>query len=210
MKCLFLFALIALMSINSRAQFSKGENLLGGNFYISNNSGSPILYGPSTFVENSKAFEIAATPQLIYFFSNNNAVGLLGGFHHYKNEQGFGQKYVVNGFDLGGFFKHYSFFYKSLGLAYQAGINYAQSKEEGQGAKYKISLSSIQISPNIVYRFTKHFSMEYVFGKAGVGRSVLKDINNNLKMEKTDFFVGFFNGLNVSAYYVFSKKNKEQ
>lgn len=110
MKCLFLFSLIAFLSFNSRAQFAKRETLLGGNFYVSNNSGSPIIYGPSAFVEHSKAFEIAATPQLIYFFSNNNAIGLLGGFHHYKNEQGFGQKYVVDGFDLGGFFKHYSFF----------------------------------------------------------------------------------------------------
>lgn len=194
----------------AKAQFSKDEALLGGNFYIANNSNNPIANGPLVFIENYKAFEIAATPQLIYFFRNNNAMGVLVGFHHYEYEYEPDRKYNANGFDLGAFYKHYSFFYKGLGLAYQAGLNYAQSKEEGQGAKYKISLSSIQVIPNIVYRFTPHFSMEFVFGKAGLSRSVLRDINNNSKIDRTDFFVGFFNGVSVSAYYVFSKKAKEQ
>ena len=132
MKVFLLVALITLLVINSNAQFSKGETLLGGNFYITNNSGSPIINGPSVFVDNYKDLEIAATPQLIYFFSDNNAVGILGGFHHYKYEQGPDQKYEMNGFDLGAFYKHYSFFYKGLGLAYQVGGNYAQSKEEGR------------------------------------------------------------------------------
>jgi len=209
MKRFLLFALIALFVIHSKAQFAKGETLLGGNFYLTNNSGSPIIYGPLVFVANSKYFEITAKPQLIYFFGNNKAVGLLGGFHHYDYQQGVNQNYAGNGFDLGAFFKHYSFFYKGLGLAYQAGVNYAQSKEGGQGAKYKTSLSSIQISPTIVYRFTKHFSMEFLLGKAGVGRSVLRDNINNIKLEKTDFFVGFVDGVNISAYYVFSTKSKE-
>jgi hypothetical protein len=132
----------------------------------------------------------------------------LGGFHHYKSEQSPYQKYKSNGFDFGVFFKQYTFFYKGLGFAYQAGVNYAQSTEGGNGSKYKTSLSSIQITPDIVYRFTKHFSMEYAFGKAGVGKSVSKDINNSIKIDRTDFFVGFLSGLNVSAYYVFSKKKE--
>jgi len=209
MKRLFLFVFVLLLVISSKAQFSKGETLLGGNFYILNNTNNPITNGPIVFIDNYKAFEIAATPQVIYFFSDNKTVGILTGFHSYKSKYGTDQNYKGKGFDLGAFFKQYKFFYKGLGLAYQVGANYAQSKEGGNGADYKSFLTSVQLTPGIVYRFTKHFSMEYVFGKAGVGRSVLKDNNNNIKIERTDFFVGFFNGFNVSAYYVFSKK-KEQ
>ncbi len=88
-------------------------------------------------------------------------------------------------------------------------MNYAQSTIKNDDIKtYTNSFASFQLRPGVVYRFSKHFSMEYVFGVAGVGNAKSKNIESNTTTDKTEFSVGFFDGFNVSAYYIFSKKMK--
>ena len=111
-----------------------------------------------------------------------------------------------NGYDFGLFFKQYKFFYKGLALAYSLGTNYAMTTQNGNGSKYKTTLVSLQLSPFVVYRYSDHFSLESSLGKAGVGKSVSKDEVNNITRKRTDYFIGVLNGFNISAYYVFGKK----
>ncbi len=208
MKVSFLIFLV-LFTVNfSRAQFNKGETLLGGNFYVLNNSNNSFINVPNVLIENTKSFEVFLTPQIIHFFRDNTAVGLLTGFHSYKGGQGT-QKFTNTGYDAGIFFKRYKFLHERIGLYGQGGANYAQSILKHDDIKtYRNSFASLQLRPGVVYRFTKHFSMEYVFGVAGVGRARTKHIESNTATDRTEFTVGFFDGFNVSAYYIFSKKKE--
>jgi hypothetical protein len=190
------------------AQFHHGEMLTGGNIFINNNASVPLLSGPGVFPDDSKDFEIFMTPQLIHFFRENKAIGLLMGFHSYKSEV-LGQKNINTGFDAGIFIKQYKFFYKGLGLYFQLGVNYARSNDKFNGiTEYRNSLASLKINPGLFYRFTRHFSMEYVFGEAGIGQSRSRQVPVDITVSRTEFFVGFFDGFNISAYYISSKRKK--
>lgn len=206
---LSLLILLVFFTVNfAKAQFNKGETLAGGNFYVLNNPNSSFISGPGVIIENTKAFEVFMTPQVIHFIKNNTGAGLLGGFHSYKSEQGT-QKFVGTGYDAGIFFKKYKFFRERIGLYGQLGVNYAQSTIKHDDIKaYTNSFASFQLRPGVVYRFSKHFTMEYVFGVAGLGKARSKHIASNTKTDKTEFSVGFFDGFNVSAFYIFSNKTK--
>jgi hypothetical protein len=206
MKHLLWAAYFIFFAEYTEAQFYKGEKLLGGNFQITNNFNSPIVNGPNgVFFEGDKTFSITLTPQIISFFADNKAIGLQTGAHYFDSKQGPGD-FEGNGFDFGVFFKQYKFFYRGLALAYSVGPNYAMSIEKSNGSKYKNTLASVQLSPYLVYRFSDHFSLESSLGKAGIGRSTVKDEINNITAKRTDYFIGMFTGFNLSAYYVFGKK----
>jgi hypothetical protein len=206
MKHLLWAAFFIFFTQYARAQFYKGEKLLGGNFQITNNFSSPVVNGPTgVFFEGDKTFSIAVTPQIISFFADNKAIGLQTGVEYYDSKQGPGT-FERNGFSIGLFFKHYKFFYKGLALAYSVGPNYASGIEKSNGSKYKNTFASVQLSPHIVYRFSDHFSLESSLGRAGIGRSTVEDQLNNITAKRTDYFIGMFSGFNLSAYYVFGKK----
>jgi hypothetical protein len=80
--------------------------------------------------------------------------------------------------------------------------------DNGNGSKYKITLASLQVSPHLVYRFSDHFSLESMFGKAGIGKSTAKDELNGTDNKRIDYFLGMFSGFNLSAYYIFGRKRE--
>jgi hypothetical protein len=141
---------------------------------------------------------------MIYFLGQNKAIGFQAGAHYYDSKQGT-SNFEGNGFDIGAFYKQYKFFYKGLALAYSVGGYRYMNTESGNGSKYKSHFTSVELAPYVVYRFSNHFSLESSIGKAGFGKTIGKDELNNITNRRTDYFIGMFTGLNLSAYYVFGK-----
>jgi hypothetical protein len=210
MKARYLFIVFVFLSATSYSQFLKNEKLIGGNldFLRIKEVGTGTGGGPLGSTPSKETY-ISFRPEFIYIINKNTGVSIFGELLSSNASNASADVgYKTKGFAVGIGLSKYKFFTAGFGIFGRAQVSYSPSSGQYYDTtatfypKNSYDLTNISLLPGVLYRFSKHFTLQATIGKISYDHLITK-IESYSGSSKHDQFSASFSNLTFSAFYIF-------
>jgi hypothetical protein len=202
MKKLIVLAAVALFGTQvAKAQFSKGDVILGGNLNVSTNSSK------QKDVDNSKtsSTSFGISPKVGVALNPNWVIGVFAQSSFSSSKDNKDIKSTSYSITPGVFVRNYHMIGQSKFAFFaegNAGYKFGTSKYDGTKTN-TLNGFSVNVLPGITYFVTKHFMLEGTFGGLSYNYTQNKQESTGIKTNKSSFDFDFPTEFGIGVNWIF-------
>ncbi len=202
LKCLFVALLFSCLNGAAKAQFQRGDLMIGGSLGAS--SGANFNDGDLT----STGFSLSLNPSLGYFFSESAAFGITPGIgfstqQSYRDGERFGDRQYNSNGAISLFYRKYYRLAEQFYFFFEPSASYSGSSWGDIGSRG----FTVGISPGVAFRISEKWLVETSFGGARFSRQY-QDSGQPTEVTTRNWNLNLTNFGSVSLQYLLQNQKQ--